>query len=93
MAAVVCFPGSGPLVSPEGLAPVPDVIEVLERALERARKGEIRAIGLAIVNCNANTSTAYAADPDAAVSHYLSAATAYLHGRYIAHKLETSEPA
>lgn len=90
---VVSLPGHGPLATPSGFEPVPSIIEALERALEQARRGEIRGIGLAIVRCNAVTGTAYAADPDEAVSHYLTAATAYLHQRYVLHKLDTSEPA
>ncbi len=90
-AEIVSLPGKGPVASPEGLPPVPDVIEALETALLEAREGRIRAIGLAIVRCGGVTATRYACDPDECVAHYLTAATAYLQGRYVAHKLGIGE--
>ena len=89
--AVIALPGNGPLATPEGSPPVPDVIETLERILAEAREGRVRAIGLAIVRCNAETATCFACDPDEAVSHYMTAATAYLHTRYVAHKLNLGD--
>lgn len=75
------------------MSPVQDVIDALEVALQEARDGRIRAIGLAIVKCDQETSTRFACDPDEAISHSLTAATAYLHGRHIAHKLGLHEVA
>jgi hypothetical protein len=88
---VVSLPGMGPLVSSEGLPPVQCIIDAIEELLQEAREGRIRAIGFAIVRCNGVTGTRYEADPDECIAHQLTAATAYLHGRYVAHKLGISE--
>lgn len=91
MADVVSMPGCGPLTPRDGMPPVANVVEMLEKALQEARSGDIRAAGLALVRTNGVTATAYAYDHNEATSHFLVAATAYLHHRYISEKMESSE--
>lgn len=65
--------------------PVPEVVDYLTDLLMRAQKGEIRAIGFAIVHRGNVVSTAYARGEDA-TDHELMAAITYLQFRVAAKK-------
>lgn len=72
-------------VAPGPEEPVPDVVDQLCDLLIRAQKGEIRAIGFAIVQRDNVVSTAYATGSDA-TDHELMAAITYLQFRFAAKK-------
>ncbi len=91
MADILAMPGCGPLEPTAALGPVDGVVEKLEELLAEAKRGEVRAIGFAVVRTGNVAGTGFAIDPDEGASHILTAATAYLHARYVAHKLAQSE--
>lgn len=92
MATVVSLTGA-PVEAHDGNVVSAEVVEKLEELLADAKRGDIRAIGVAIVRPGYNTSTMYAVDPAEPCSHELMAAISYLQHRYAAHKVESAEPA
>jgi hypothetical protein len=66
--------------------PSPEVIAVLEKHLEEAKAGRIRAVGIAVVNADDTTGTEWVFDPEEVVCHQLMAAMTYLQNRYACHR-------
>ncbi len=88
MADVVGLDGK-PKTIEHGLAPVPSVIERLEGLLLEARRGDIRAMAVALVRVGNTTSTLFEVG-DEPVSNELMAGICYLQHRYASHKVGSS---
>lgn len=86
MSTVVALPGKGPINPTAGLGPVDGLVKALEGYLEQAKRGEIRAMGFAIVKDNGECGTAWEQHPDEGISHQLMAAMTYLQNRYANHR-------
>lgn len=62
-------------LSAEDAGPVPEVVALLEKTLEQARRGEVIAVGLATVNTREITATAWEQGPAALADLHFAAAT------------------
>lgn len=91
MANVVSLSGK-PVEAQDGKVVVPEIVARLEGLLEQAKRGDIRAMAIALVRPGYTTSTLFECG-DEPLSHELMAAITYLQHRYAAHKVETSDAA
>ena len=76
---VVDFPGNGVSSQPDPhRIPQPEVIELLEGYLARARSGDLQAVAVAGALWDGRTSIAYECPPGTGATHLLAAAVGYL---------------
>lgn len=80
---IVMMPGKGPTEPPAEIGPVKEVVDLLCDLLIEAQKGNIRAIGCAIVKEKGHISTAYAYGENEGTCNQMAAAISFLQHRFL----------